>query len=109
MTFRHVWPIRVLFAGIGWETSTELSTTQPSSYRVPATSGRLPMQAETSSFALSRNWDTYKTVYSNGPILYTYLVIGSLVATSKASMRSVNRDRGARETAVPAGGEEYPK
>ena len=103
MTFRHVWPfrkntagIRVLFAGIGWETSTELSTTQPSSYRVPATSGRLPMQAETSSFALSRKtgcWDTYKTVYSNGPIL---LVIGSLVATSKASMRSVNRDRGAR-------------
>ena len=110
MTFRHVWPfrkntagIRVLFAGIGWETSTELSTTQPSSYRVPATSGRLPMQAETSSFALSRKtgcWDhTYKTVYSNGPILYRYLVIGSLVATSKAStgMRSsVNRDRGAR-------------
>ena len=93
MTFRHVWPfrkntagIRVLFAGIGWETSTELSTTQPSSYRVPATSGRLPMQAETSSFALSRKtgcWDTYKTVYSNGPILYRYLVIGSLVATSK--------------------------
>ena len=41
-------------------------------------------------------WDTYKTVYSNGPILYRYLVIGSLVATSKASMRSVNRDRGAR-------------
>ena len=108
MTFRHVWPfrkntagIRVLFAGIGWETSTELSTTQPSSYRVPATSGRLPMQAETSSFALSRKtgcWDTYKTVYSNGPILYRYLVIGSLVATSKgkASMRSINRDRGAR-------------
>ena len=101
MTFRHVWPfrkntagIRVLFAGIGWETSTELSTTQPSS-------GRLPMQAETSSFALSRKtgcWDTYKTVYSNGPILYRYLVIGSLVATSKgkASMRSVNRERGAR-------------
>ena len=61
MTFRHVWPfrkntagIRVLFAGIGWETSTELSTTQPSTYRVPATSGRLPMHAETSSFALSR-------------------------------------------------------
>ena len=60
MTFRHVWPlrkntagIRVLFAGIGWETSTERSTTQPSSYRVPAPSGRLPMQAETSSFAVS--------------------------------------------------------
>ena len=34
-------------------------------------------------------WDTYKTVYSNGPILCRYLV-----ATSKASMRSVNRDRG---------------
>ena len=107
MTFRHVWPfrkntagIRVLFAGIGWETSTELSTTQPSSYRrVPATSGRLPMQAETWSFALSRKtgcWDTCKTVYSNGPILYRYLVIGCLVATSKASMRSVNRDRDAR-------------
>ena len=72
----------------------ELSTTQPSSYRVPATSGRLPMQAETSSFALSRKtvcWNTYKTVYSNGPILHRYLV-----ATSKASVRSVNRDRGAR-------------
>ena len=34
-------------------------------------------------------WDTYKTVYSNGPILCRYLI-----ATSKASMRSVNRDRG---------------
>ena len=49
------------FAGIAWKGSTWLSTTQPPSYHVPATSGRLPTQAETSSSALSRQtvcWDT---------------------------------------------------
>ena len=70
MTFSHAWPFwkntvgirvysRALLGKI--QPEAELSTTQPSSYHVPArTSGCLPTQAETSSSALSRQtvcWD----------------------------------------------------